>query len=203
MISKSSILLPLALIIVGQSMFAQSSGFHKLDEWTEKWKTGQQTYFGYPVNQQSEMRDFYEWYLAAGLEVVNLNNAGDPMTDEPWAMSSHVFEREVIDYFAPLYGFDKSDVWGIVTAPEAQAYYGEFLRGVLNAKGAYCGIARRVRTVPDGHRHLSLQPSVQKERSSWRTSTSPIKVMPVRWMRCWLCCPTRKAATRLRLSSAP
>ena len=81
------------------------------------------------------MRDFYEWYLAAGLEVVNLNNAGDPMTDEPWAMSSHVFEREVIDYFAPLYGFDKSDVWGIVTAPEAQAYYGEFLRGVLNAKG--------------------------------------------------------------------
>lgn len=60
------------------------------------------------------MRDFYEWYLAAGLEVVNLNNAGDPMTDEPWAMSSHVFEREVIDYFAPLYGFDKSDVWGIV-----------------------------------------------------------------------------------------
>ena len=165
-------------------MFAQSSGFHKLDEWTEKWKTGQQTYFGYPVNQQSEMRDFYEWYLAAGLEVVNLNNAGDPMTDEPWAMSSHVFEREVIDYFAPLYGFDKSDVWGIVTAPEAQAYYGEFLRGVLNAKGAYCGIARRVRTVPDGHRHLSLQPSVQKERSSWRTSTSPIKVMPVRWMRC-------------------
>ena len=61
------------------------------------------------------MRDFYEWYLAAGLEVVNLDNAGDPMTDEPWAMSSHVFEREVIDYFAPLYGFDKSDVWGIVT----------------------------------------------------------------------------------------
>jgi len=61
------------------------------------------------------MRDFYEWYLAAGLEVVNLNNAGDPMTDEPWAMSSHVFEREVIDYFVPLYGFDKSDVWGIVT----------------------------------------------------------------------------------------
>ena len=91
----------------------------------------------------------------------------------------------------------------IVTAPEAQACYGEFLRGVLNAKGAYCGIARRVRTVPDGHRHLSLQPSVQKERSSWRTSISPIKATPVRWMRCWLCCPTRKAATRLRLSSAP
>ena len=32
MISKSRILLPLALIIVGQSMFAQSSGFQKLDD---------------------------------------------------------------------------------------------------------------------------------------------------------------------------
>ena len=36
MISKSRLLLPLALIIVGQSMFAQASGFQKLDEWTEK-----------------------------------------------------------------------------------------------------------------------------------------------------------------------
>lgn len=89
MMKKTRILLLQTLIFVTQCMFAQTSGFQKLDEWTEKWKTGQQTYFGYPINQQSEMRDFYEWYLAAGMEVVNLNNAGDPMTDEPWAMSSH------------------------------------------------------------------------------------------------------------------
>ena len=43
-------------------MLAQTSGFPKLDEWVETWKAGQQTFFGYPVNQQSEMRDFYEWY---------------------------------------------------------------------------------------------------------------------------------------------
>lgn len=96
-------------------MLAQTSGFPKLDEWVETWKAGQQTYFGYPVNQQSEMRDFYEWYLSAGMEVINLNNAGDPMTDQPWNMSSQAFEREVIEYFAPYYGFKLDDVWGIVT----------------------------------------------------------------------------------------
>ena len=112
---KSRILLLQALFFVGLNLFAQTSGFKELDEWTEKWKTGQQTYFGYPVNQQSAMRDFYEWYLSAGMEVVNLNNAGDPMTDKPWPMSSHAFEREVIEYFTPLYGFDQDDVWGIVT----------------------------------------------------------------------------------------
>lgn len=103
------------LCTVVQGAWAQTSGFPKLDEWVDIWKTGQQTYFGYPVNQQSEMRDFYEWYLGAGLEVVNLNNAGDPMTDQPWNMSSQAFEREVIEYFAPLYGFTQDDVWGIVT----------------------------------------------------------------------------------------
>ena len=112
---NSRLLLILTLIFSVQGVIAQTSGFQKLDEWTETWKTGQQTYFGYPVNQQSEMREFYEWYMATGMDIVNLNNAGDPMTDSPWKMSSQAFERDVIEYFAPLYGFDLSNVWGIVT----------------------------------------------------------------------------------------
>jgi len=94
---------------------SQSSGFQKLDEWTEVWKEGQQTYFGYPCNQNSALREFYEWYLGSGMYGVNLNNAGDPMNGQPWKMSSSTFEREVIEYFAPLYGFEKDQVWGIVT----------------------------------------------------------------------------------------
>ena len=93
----------------------RGSGFQKLDEWTEIWKEGLQTYFGYPVNEQSALHGFYEWYLSSGMDVVNLNNAGDPMTDDPWIMSTQAFEREVIEFFTPLYGFDKDDVWGIVT----------------------------------------------------------------------------------------
>lgn len=104
-----------ALLLGMQILPAQKSGFDKLDEWTAIWKEAQQTYFGYPANQQSALRGFYEWYVAAGMEVVNLNNAGDPMTDHPWNMSSQAFEHEVIDFFTPLYDFDKNDVWGIVT----------------------------------------------------------------------------------------
>lgn len=113
--TKSRLFLLLALLFSALNLLAQTSGFQKLDEWVEVWKTGRQTYFGYPANQQSEMSDFYKWYLSVGMEVVNLNNAGDPMTDKPWRMSSHAFERDVIEYFAPLYGFTRDNVWGIVT----------------------------------------------------------------------------------------
>ena len=112
---QKKLFLILALLCSAQGMIAQTSGFTKLDQWVEIWKAGQQTFFGYPANQQSEMHDFYEWYLGTGMEVVNLNNAGDPMTDEPEKMSSQAFEREVIEYFAPLYGFSLDNVWGIVT----------------------------------------------------------------------------------------
>ena len=109
------ILVALIAATMSTMTFAQSSGYQKLDEWTEVWKKGQQTYFGYPANQHSPLHDFYEWYLASGMDIVNLNNAGDPMTDDPWMMSSQAFERDVIEFFAPLYGFAKDSVWGIVT----------------------------------------------------------------------------------------
>lgn len=112
---KKLLLTIVALTSMCVNANAQSSGFQELDEWVSSWKQQQSTYFGYPVNQRSELHDFYEWYVKTGMEVVNLNNAGDPMTDNPWQMSSHKFEREVIEYFAPLYDYDIDDVWGIVT----------------------------------------------------------------------------------------
>ena len=112
---RKHLLLLAALFVVCQNTAAQSSGFEKLDEWTKIWKEGQKTYFGYPVNEHSALAGFYQWYASSGMEVVNLNNAGDPMTDDPWNMSSQAFEREVIDFFTPLYGFKQDNVWGIVT----------------------------------------------------------------------------------------
>lgn len=108
-------LILIVALLAATFCLGQSSGFQKLDEWTKIWKEGQETYFGYPANQKSELHDFYEWYMASGLDEVILNNAGDPMTDDPWWMSSQAFERDVIEYFAPLYGVDKEKVWGIVT----------------------------------------------------------------------------------------
>lgn len=105
----------LLLLASAQAAMAQYSEYPKLNEWADRIKVAQQTYFGYPVNEKSELKDFYEWYTKSGLDVINLNNAGDPMTGEPFKMSSHPFEREVINYFAPLYGFDTDNVWGLVT----------------------------------------------------------------------------------------
>ena len=112
---KKQLIVFFTLLLVSLSAAAQSSGFAKLDEWTKIWKEGQQSFFGYPVNEESALQDFYEWYVQTGMDRVNLNNAGDPMTDKPWNMSSQLFEREVIEFFTPLYGFDKDNVWGIVT----------------------------------------------------------------------------------------
>ena len=49
------------------------------------------------------------------MDVVNLNNAGDPMTDAPSTLSTQTFERQVIEFFALLYGFSLTDIWGLVT----------------------------------------------------------------------------------------
>ena len=94
---------------------AQTTGNEKFNEWLHIWNERSQTYFGYPTNQKSLMHDFYEWYMDNGLDRLSLNNAGDPMSDEPFIMSTQVFEREVIEFFAPLYDFSLDNVWGIVT----------------------------------------------------------------------------------------
>jgi hypothetical protein len=99
---KSDMKKLLFLVVLGAftlSGCTKSSGYEKLDEWTQIWKEGQQTYFGYPANQQSALHEFYEWYVSTGMDRVNLNNAGDPMTDNPWKMSTQAFEREVIEFF--------------------------------------------------------------------------------------------------------
>lgn len=102
-------------LLIALTSAAQSSGFTELDEWTQTWKAGQQTFFGYPINEKSALKEFYQWYIASGMDLVNINNAGDPMTDTPTKMSSQKFERDVINYFAPLYGFDLDDAWGLVS----------------------------------------------------------------------------------------
>ena len=103
------------LCAVAQGAWAQTSGYPELDAMVPVWKEAQQTTFGYPASQNSLLAHFYEWYVASGMDVVNLNNAGDPMTDEPSTLSTQMFERQVIEFFAPLYDFSLDDVWGIVT----------------------------------------------------------------------------------------
>ena len=71
--------------------------------------------FGYPCNQNVQLNGFYEWLIQSGFSSAMVNNAGDPFNnDEPY-MNALDYEREVIEFFGPLYGFDLADLWGIVT----------------------------------------------------------------------------------------
>ena len=112
---KKHFLLIVSVLAISLSISAQSSGFKELDQWVDIWKEAQQTFFGYPINEQSALSGFYQWYVASGMDMVNINNAGDPMTDHPSNWSSQHFEREVIEFFAPLYGFEKGKAWGLVS----------------------------------------------------------------------------------------
>ncbi len=71
-------------------------------------------FIGYPSNQDTELHGFYKWYFESGLYEASLNNVGDPFKEDIVAISTHSFEREVIDFFAPRFGFGE-DYWGFVT----------------------------------------------------------------------------------------
>lgn len=90
------------------------SGFDRLDQWTAMCKVERPNALGYPGNYASRLDGFHQWYTANGMENILINNAGDPFA-QSGALSSLTFEREVIESFAPLYGFDLDNLWGIVT----------------------------------------------------------------------------------------
>ena len=92
-----------------------SSGFQKLDQWAKDCINKRSLSLGYPGNNDIQLQEFYKWYTANNLEAMIINNAGDPFANGDHTLSSLDFEREVIEYFAPKYGFDKDNVWGLVT----------------------------------------------------------------------------------------
>lgn len=71
--------------------------------------------FGYPLNQKSKLVGFYKWLYGSGLNLSILDNAGDPFDSKDTIPNTLEFEREVIEYFGPLYGFEPGDLWGLVT----------------------------------------------------------------------------------------
>lgn len=92
-----------------------SSGFEQLDRWASECLAERSMTLGYPGNNDIRLEEFYRWYTGNNLESMIINNAGDPFEEDDHTLSSLDFEREVIQYFAPKYGFDGNDLWGIVT----------------------------------------------------------------------------------------
>jgi len=115
------LIVTLIAIMLACSVFAGNSNkkrvraaTHELDKWAEKCHEDSPNALGYPGNYSMNLTSFYEWYSRNDMATILINNAGDPF-DEPGALSSARYEREVIEYFAPLYGFEPDNLWGIVT----------------------------------------------------------------------------------------
>lgn len=90
-----------------------SSGFEQLDRWASECLAERSMTLGYPGNNDIRLEEFYRWYTGNNLESMIINNAGDPFEEGDHTLSSLDFEREVIQYFAPKYGFDGNDLWAL------------------------------------------------------------------------------------------
>lgn len=87
----------------------------RLDEYAARAAERKNTDFGYPINHLVELGGFYQWFLDSGAYAAMANNAGDPFHPHGDVFGTLDFEKEVIEFFGPLYGFDKNDFWGLVT----------------------------------------------------------------------------------------
>ena len=88
-----------------------------LDEVAADIVTGRAYDFGYPLNMTSTLMGFYKWLMGSGLCLASFTNAGDPFDEKACdpKRNTLLFERDVIEQLGPLYGFDKDELWGIVT----------------------------------------------------------------------------------------
>ena len=117
----TSIILLVALLCVlfcGHNNTSKSTNdpeFARLDEFAARIAEEKEEQLGYPGNQNVLLTDFYEWLIDSGLDTAIVNNAGDPFNNNDPSLNALDFEREVIEFFAPYYGFDLDDLWGIVT----------------------------------------------------------------------------------------
>ena len=87
----------------------------RLNEFAAKVMEEKSRQLGFPGNQDVHLTEFYEWVIESGLDTAIVNNAGDPFNNTDPSLNALDFEREVIEFFGPLYGFDLDDLWGIVT----------------------------------------------------------------------------------------
>lgn len=109
------VLTSIFLFFSSVQVFSGEVPVERLNKFAQRMLELRQDKAGYPVNQNTDLKEFYEWYLKSNLYEVAMNNVGDPYKDDIIEMNTHEFEREVVDFFAPLYGFSKDEVWGIVT----------------------------------------------------------------------------------------
>ena len=112
---KKYLISALLVLTTCLSAYAGEIDMNRMNAFAKKMIEGKKQAIGYPINQNVELQEFYRWFADSGLANVAMNNVGNPRKVGIISLNTHQFENEVIDFFAPLYGFSKDDFWGIVT----------------------------------------------------------------------------------------
>lgn len=80
-------------------------------------------FLGYPCNtayDYSEVIDYFKY---------NINNVGCPYVEGTYKVNTKTIEREVLNFFAELWGFNNNNIWGYVTSAGTEG----------NMQGLYVG----------------------------------------------------------------
>lgn len=94
----------------------KSIGIKELDDWAQNIINVKDTCSGYPVSSVEDFDELNSWLHANNLDNTPMNNVGDPFAEKHYyTMNTLQFEKEVIEYFAPKYGFREGEFWGIVS----------------------------------------------------------------------------------------
>lgn len=112
---KRCLIAALFLFATSLPVFAGEIDMNRMNSFAKRIVAEKGQMIGFPGNQNVDLQEFYRWYAESGLADVSMNNVGNPRASSLVALNTHQFENEVIDFFAPLYGFTKEKVWGIVT----------------------------------------------------------------------------------------
>ncbi|MBT4790675.1 MAG: histidine decarboxylase [Halobacteriovoraceae bacterium] len=64
---------------------------------------------GYPSNQVYDYSELYDFFK------LSINNLGDPLSNGPFKVKAHEFEKEVIEFVAEITGVADNNFWGYVT----------------------------------------------------------------------------------------
>ena len=80
-----------------------------MDPLETRLKTALANYIGYPCNSS------YDYSSVAKYSSIHINNVGDPNVTGTYHANTKDIEKEVLAFFADLWGIDKSNTWGYIT----------------------------------------------------------------------------------------
>ena len=109
---KTAGILAVAIGVAYGAAFAAPAGniAERLDAFAARAAERKERDFGYPLNHLVNLGEFYRWLVDSGSCAVMANNAGDPFHPHGDVFGTLDFEREIVEFFGPLYGFDKNNL---------------------------------------------------------------------------------------------